>query len=134
MNIQNVQQGVKDFQEAFNLPHESTPKLLTPERLAFRQRLLQEEVDEISVSKTLEDLADGIGDVIYIALGTAVEAGIEMGPILEIIQNANMAKLGADGKPIYRESDGKVMKPEGWQAPEPQIIAELGRQSQLRGE
>lgn len=127
MNLSNAQADVRAFQKAFNLPYEDAPKMLTAERLKFRQELLQEEVDEISAATTLEDLADGIGDVIYIALGTAIESGIEMEPIFKIIQAANMAKLGEDGKPIYRE-DGKVIKPEGWQPPEPAIVEELERQ------
>jgi len=32
-----------------------------------------------------------------------------MEAIFDEIQNSNMSKLGADGKPIYRE-DGKVLK------------------------
>jgi hypothetical protein len=39
-----------------------------------------------------------------------------------------MAKLGADGKPIIRESDGKIMKPEGWEPPEAKLEVEIKRQ------
>lgn len=130
MNIQNAQQGVRDFQKAFNLPNEDKPTMLTPERLEFRHTLLQEEVTETRNAKTLKDLADGITDTIYIALGTAVEAGIEIEPIFQIVQAANMAKL-VDGKPLYHEN-GKVKKPEGWEAPEPKIEEEIQRQT--RGE
>ncbi len=35
-----------------------------------------------------------------------------------------------DGKPRFREGDGKILKPEGWQAPEPQLRAEIERQRQ----
>lgn len=126
MDIKNAQQGVREFQKAFNLPNEEKPKMLTPERLAFRHTLLQEEVDETKNAKTLKDLADGITDTIYIALGTAVEAGIEIEPIFQIVQNANMSKL-VDGKPLYHPN-GKVAKPEGWEAPEPKIQAEIDRQ------
>ena len=48
----------------------------------------------------------------------------------EIVNNANMAKLFPDGKPRFREGDGKILKPEGWQAPEPQLRAEIERQRQ----
>ena len=40
-----------------------------------------------------------------------------------------MAKLFPDGKPRFREG-GKILKPEGWQAPEPQLRAEIERQRQ----
>ena len=130
----NAQVAVMKFQTAFGHPVGTEPKMLEPERLATRQTWLQEEVNEISEAKTVEDLADGIADVIYIALGHAVEAGIDIDKIFKIVQDANMAKLGPDGKPVYKD-DNKIGKPEGWEAPEPKIVAELERQTKMaRGE
>lgn len=36
---------------------------------------------------------------------------------MEEVQASNMSKLGADGKPIYRE-DGKILKGPGFFAPD----------------
>ena len=72
--------------------------------------------------------ADALTDISYFNYGSFVVAGIDPQPLFDIVQGANMAKLGADGKPIIRESDGKVMKPEGWVAPEPLLEAEIQRQ------
>ena len=41
----------------------------------------------------------------------------------DIVQRANMAKLWPDGKPHYNPKDGKVIKPAGWEDPEPKIRA-----------
>ena len=71
---------------------------------------------------------DALTDISYFNYGSFVVAGIDPQPLFDIVQGANMAKLGADGKPIIRESDGKVMKPEGWVAPEPLLEAEIQRQ------
>jgi len=73
-------------------------------------------------------LVDAFTDVNYFTSGTFSILGVEPQPMFDIVQDANMAKLGEDGKPIYRESDGKIMKPEGWEAPEPKLAAELKRQ------
>lgn len=72
--------------------------------------------------------ADALIDAVYFIGGTFAEMGIEPQPLFDIVQAANMAKLGSDGKPIIRESDGKIMKPEGWVAPEAQLEAEILRQ------
>ncbi|WP_239740400.1 NTP pyrophosphohydrolase [Mammaliicoccus sp. P-M59] len=74
---------------------------------------------------------DALNDVSYINYGSIVETGVNPKPIFDIIQNANMNKLGADGKPILHPETNKIMKPEGWEEkyqPEPLIKAEIERQ------
>ncbi|MGB0376898.1 MAG: hypothetical protein ACPGC5_06880, partial [Flavobacteriaceae bacterium] len=50
-------------------------------------------------------------DMLYILCGTMITHGMQhkIDAVFEAIQESNMSKLGADGKPIYRE-DGKVLK------------------------
>ncbi len=55
------------------------------------------------------ETADALGDLVYVIYGMALEMGIPMRDVLAEIQASNLSKLGADGKPIYRE-DGKVLK------------------------
>ena len=55
--------------------------------------------------------------------------GVNPDKLFDIVQEANMSKLWADGKARYRE-DGKIVKPETWVDPEPKIRAEIDRQSQ----
>ena len=71
---------------------------------------------------------DALTDSQYFVSGSFVETGLQPTPLFDIVHQANMAKLGKDGLPIRRESDGKIMKPEGWMPPEPQIEAEILRQ------
>ena len=122
------QQQVKEFHTAFNLPMVSKPTFLPKERSEARMSWVREEVDEFLESDNVIDQADALVDALYFILGTAVEIGVDLEPVFNIVQRANMAKLWSDGKPRYRELDKKVMKPEGWQAPEPQIEAEIERQ------
>lgn len=75
--------------------------------------------------------ADALTDINYFTQGTFTMMGVEPQPLFNIVQEANMNKLGPDGKVIYRESDGKIMKPEGWSenwAPEPKLHEEIKRQ------
>lgn len=119
------------FQTAFDAPMPEKPTLLDEKRAKLRQKLLQEEVTEIkqafqmegSELDKLEAISDGIVDVLYIAFGTAHEYGIadRLPLMFDEVHNANMRKLGPDGKPIYRK-DGKVLKPEGWTPPNLKVL------------
>lgn len=70
-------------------------------------------------------LADSLTDINYFTQGTFTMMGVNPQPLFDIVQKANMSKLFPDGKPHYREEDGKVIKPEGWEAPEPQLKKEI---------
>lgn len=121
--------AVREFHRAFGHPVADSPVNLTDERAITRSGWMLEELEEFTTAETVVDRADAMIDLIYFALGTLVEMGVRPGRLFEIVQAANMAKLHADGKPRYR-ADNKVIKPEGWVAPEPQIAAEIERQMQ----
>lgn len=61
-------------------------------------------------------VADALGDLEYVVNGMALGMGIPLPDVVEEIHRSNMTKLGADGKPIYRE-DGKVLKGENYEPP-----------------
>ena len=70
-----------------------------------------EEYLEAAQRGDLVEIADALGDMLYILCGTINAHGLQdvMGEVFEEIQRSNMSKLDANGEPIYRE-DGKVMK------------------------
>lgn len=112
---------VKQFQEAFGVDLPKRPTLLPKNRAAFRQVLLEEEVDEIRRGFESEDIvqvADGIIDSMYILIGTAHEYGFSdrLSILFDEVHRSNMSKMGRDGKAIFRE-DGKVMKPDTYSPP-----------------
>ena len=59
----------------------------------------------------LVEIADALGDMLYILCGSILTHGLQdkMAEVFKEIQRSNMSKLDKDGKPIYRE-DGKVLK------------------------
>lgn len=69
------------------------------------------------------EVADALGDILYILCGTLLKHGLEhkIDEVFREIQRSNMSKLGADGRPIYRE-DGKVMKGPGYFKPDIEAI------------
>lgn len=101
---------ITEFNKAFGYPAPLRPTLKAKHEL--RYKLIKEELDEYIEAINDNDIievADAIGDMLYLVLGAAVEHGLEIEPIFDEIHNSNMSKLGEDGNPIYRE-DGKVLK------------------------
>ncbi len=114
---------VREFHEKFGHPlAESTRKVQNSPGLIPGQ-WMNEEVAEFLVAEDIYEQADAMIDLIYFALGTMVEMGLEPDELFDIVQKANMAKLWPDGKPHYNPKDNKVLKPEGWEDPAPRIRA-----------
>ena len=107
--------SVKVFHTAFKIGHSETPIAdLGESKHTLRYNLMKEENEEYLEAVQNNDLieiADALGDMMYILCGTIIEHGLQhkMEAVFDEIQRSNMSKLGKDGNPIYRE-DGKVMK------------------------
>jgi predicted HAD superfamily Cof-like phosphohydrolase len=151
------QEGVKEFHEKFGHPAPDRPcsQHIDKNLLRLRIKTMLEEVCEYALAAgfhvvgfsrcevndsdvrelknpdldevNLVQRMDALVDLIYFACGAAVVEGIDLEPIFDIVQKANMAKLGPDGKPILR-ADGKIMKPPGWVSPRKSIEDEVYRQ------
>ncbi len=113
--MKNKIEAVKTFHEAFKLDYRETQKAnLGIDKNMLRYNLMKEENEEYVEAANNDDLvevADALGDMLYILCGTIIEHGLQhkIEEVFSEIQRSNMSKLGADGKPIYRE-DGKVLK------------------------
>ncbi|MFR9651594.1 MAG: HAD family hydrolase [Rikenellaceae bacterium] len=114
---------VREFHDKFGHPCPQNPAKITSQRALSRAKWMNEEVAEFLVAEDIYEQADAMIDLIYFALGTMVEMGLEPQELFEIVQHANMSKLFPDGKPHYNPKDGKVLKPEGWEDPAPKIRA-----------
>lgn len=113
--MKNKIAAVKSFHEAFGLGQKESPTAeLTLQKNLLRYKLMREENEEYldaANNKDLVEVADALGDMLYILCGTIIEHGMQykIEEVFNEIQKSNMSKLGADGQPIYRE-DGKVLK------------------------
>lgn len=92
---------------------------LTPERLAFRFELLQEEINELATARSNKDAdecVDALIDIVVIALGTLHLSGVNVAQAWSAVHQANMNKLR--GTKPGRPSDGwDLYKPQDWTAP-----------------
>ena len=107
--------AVQDFHEAFGLGiRQESVASLPEEQLQVRVNLMAEENEEYleaARNGDVVEVADALGDMLYILCGTILEHGMQykIEEVFNEIQRSNMSKLGSNGQPIYRE-DGKVMK------------------------
>ena len=115
MTLKETIENVEAFHDAFGIENRSEPTAkLSHEEQQLRYRLMAEENDEyLEAAKAgdIVEIADALGDQLYILCGTILRHGMQdvIEAVFKEIQASNMSKLGADGKPIYRE-DGKVLK------------------------
>jgi predicted HAD superfamily Cof-like phosphohydrolase len=115
INMRKQLDAVKLFHQTYGLGINEKPvAYISKEQSLLRFSLMQEENEEYleaTESGNLEEVADALGDMLYILCGTILDHGLQykIEAVFDEIQRSNMSKLGADGKPIYRE-DGKVMK------------------------
>jgi predicted HAD superfamily Cof-like phosphohydrolase len=120
---------VEEFHDAFGLPVRKEPSgQLTEQEYTLRFNLMQEENEEYLEAARKGDIveiADALGDMLYILCGTINSHGLQhkIAEVFEEIQRSNMSKLDENGQPIYRE-DGKVMKSDRYFRPD--IAAILG--------
>ena len=115
MSFQAVLKAVRTFSDAFHIPWSNTPTTaLTSDQVALRHRLMEEENNEYleaAKSGDMVEVADALGDQLYILCGTILSHGMQgvIEDVFNEIQASNMSKLGSDNLPIFRE-DGKVLK------------------------
>jgi predicted HAD superfamily Cof-like phosphohydrolase len=103
---------VKQFHKIYDCNIGDRPKFPNDDERELRKKLLKEEFDEYLKAEKDNDLvevADALGDMLYIIYGTAVSYGLPINDIFDEIHNSNLSKLDDNGVPIRRE-DGKILK------------------------
>lgn len=114
--------AVAKFHKAFGQEDGTSPTLISNAQYDLRHSLMREENDEYleaCYNKSLVEIADALGDQLYILCGTILKHGMQhiIEDVFDEIQASNMSKLGPNGKPILRE-DGKILKGNGYFRPD----------------
>ncbi len=129
MEFKEIISHVELFHNSFGIKNHYEPtSQLTNSEVELRYNLMKEENEEYleaAKNNDLVEIADALGDQLYILCGTILRHGLQhkIEEVFSEIQRSNMSKLDADGQPIYRE-DGKVMKSELYFRPNIQKILE----------
>ncbi len=86
----------------------------------FRCAAIDEEAQELRDALDADDIvevADAIGDLLYVVYGAALTFGIPTSEVFSEIHRSNMTKLDENGEPILR-ADGKVLKGPNFSPPD----------------
>jgi predicted HAD superfamily Cof-like phosphohydrolase len=113
--------SVSEFHKKFEVSQNENPGLIPYEDFLLRYHLMKEENDEYlhaCKEENLVEVADALGDMLYILCGTMLKHGMQdkIEKVFDEIHRSNMSKLGPDGKPM-RRPDGKILKGEGYTPP-----------------
>jgi len=123
MELKETIGAVEEFHKAFRIENNYKPTVdLSDSDILLRYKLMREENEEYleaAQNGDLVEVADALGDMLYILCGTILKHGMQdkIEEVFEEIQRSNMSKLDKDGNPIYRE-DGKVLKSDQYFKPD----------------
>lgn len=123
MEMKDIIGCVEDFHNAFGIQNAYSPKgILSQGDIELRHRLMAEENEEyLEAAKEgdLVEIADALGDQLYILCGTILKHGLQdkIVEVFQEIQRSNMSKLGEDGEAILRD-DGKILKSDRYFKPD----------------
>ena len=114
--------AVEKFHIAFGQENGKWPQPLEKDEYDLRYKLMAEEnyeYFEACEANSLVEIADALGDQLYILCGTILKHGMQhiIEDVFDEIQASNMSKLGDDGKPVLRD-DGKILKGPGYFKPD----------------
>ena len=104
--------SVRKFMETFGQEIKEKASFPNDNITSLRYELIKEELDELREAidkKDIKEVADALTDILYVTYGAGHAFGIDLDKCFEEVQNSNMSKLDADGKPIFNDY-GKVLK------------------------
>lgn len=136
-------EDVRAFHRKFGLLNPNVPVHLTRKKLAERANFMLEELKEFADAagltfdpdcaefvprildrdQNLPLQADALVDLVYVALGTAVQMDLPWRELWDDVQRANMQKVRGESDRAYID----VIKPSGWVPPKTDdILARAG--------
>ena len=120
---------VEEFHKIYKLGNSKEPiGKLENNKEKLRFDLMKEENEEYleaAAKGDIVEVADALGDMLYILCGTIIEHGMQdlIDEVFEEIHRSNLSKLDENGNPIYRK-DGKVIKGPNYFKPDIKKIIE----------
>ena len=110
----NVFKDIDTFATACDQP-------ASPENYKMYLGLIDEEYNELADAVIANDKVeqlDALVDILVVTMGAIRAAGWDGEAAWNEVMNTNFAKIDATTGKVIKRSDGKVLKPIGWKAPE----------------
>jgi len=83
--------------------------------------LIREETDELEealIDNDKVEQLDALVDILVVTMGAIRAAGWDGEGAWKEVMDTNFAKIDPDTGKVRKREDGKVLKPEGWKAPQ----------------
>lgn len=109
---------VRLFHETAQVSFPPRPMLISEKDFVLAHSLILEELGEWRRADTDGDLievADALADLLYVVYRAALAYGLPIDEIFAEVHRSNMTKF--PGGKVIRREDGKILKPDTWEAP-----------------
>lgn len=129
--MNEFQKKVLEYHRKMGFTINDNPTPISLEQAKDRSRIQGEETNELEealLSQDIIKIADGIGDVIYVAVGTGVACGIDVTPILDEIHRSNMTKTAPKSR------TGKALKGHFYSPPNLEAILQTSNKTGEKNE
>lgn len=126
MGFSKAWRQVLEFHHTFGSPYRNKPTLISNDEANLRYELLREELNELMMAMNNHDLveiADALGDILYVTYGAAIQYGIPLDDVVDEIHRSNMTKL--DNGKVVKRSDGKILKGPNYEPPNIRRVLKL---------
>ena len=107
-------------QATFMTSCDQTIGLNNPSQFALYNKLIEEEVSELSAAIRDNDRVeqlDALIDILVVTIGALHSMGVDPQAAWREVMSTNFAKIDPVTGKVRKREDGKVLKPEGWKAP-----------------
>ena len=104
--------------DKFHTACDQTPSV---DNYAMYLDLITEEYNELKEAIIANDRVeqlDALVDILVVTMGAIRAGGFDGEGAWKEVMNTNFAKIDPDTGKVRKREDGKVLKPEGWKAPE----------------
>jgi predicted HAD superfamily Cof-like phosphohydrolase len=105
-------------QEKFMRACDQTVGEINAAQFALYKKLIQEEVGELFAARSQLDELDALIDILVVTIGAIHSMGADGERAWKEVMRTNFAKIDRDTGRVRKREDGKVLKPQGWTAPE----------------
>jgi predicted HAD superfamily Cof-like phosphohydrolase len=108
-------------QEKFMRACDQTVEGFNQEQFKLYINLIEEEFKELKEAINNNDMLetlDALEDILVVTIGAIHSAGMDGEGGWKEVMRTNFAKIDKDTGKVRKREDGKVLKPQGWTAPD----------------
>ena len=104
-------------QEKFMRACDQSTDAMNESQYTMYKNLIAEEFRELQEAHDMEAELDALIDILVVTIGAIHSAGFDGEGAWKEVMSTNFAKIDRETGKVRKREDGKVLKPQGWTAP-----------------